>query len=80
MSDVKLNRSVIIYIGCKAYDVTNFINKHPGGAGALINKSDKDVARDYMWHSKKTQKEWELYRSPVHDKPIVRRKSECCIL
>lgn len=80
MSDTKPDNSVIIYIGYKAYDVTNFVNKHPGGASAIINKSGKDVTRDYMWHTTKTQKEWELYRSHVHDKPIVHHKSECCIL
>jgi cytochrome b involved in lipid metabolism len=80
MSEIVRNNPVIIYIGNKAYDVTFFINKHPGGASAIIHKSGKDVTRDYMWHSKKTREEWELYRSPSNDKPELHDKTECNIL
>lgn len=35
------------------YDVTNFLNKHPGGSKTILNKSGQDVTFDYNFHSNK---------------------------
>jgi len=78
MSVIKLNNSIIIYVGCKAYDVTSFIEKHPGGIRAILNKCCQDVTRDYKWHSDENQQLWEHYRAPIYDKPSL--KKECAIL
>jgi cytochrome b involved in lipid metabolism len=46
----------------KIYDVTKFIDKHPGSKKAILSKCGTDVTKDYKFHSYKTRKEiWKLY-------------------
>ena len=35
------------------YDVTNFLDRHPGGKNAILYKSGQDVTFDYNFHSNK---------------------------
>ncbi|KEG03061.1 conserved Plasmodium protein, unknown function [Plasmodium vinckei vinckei] len=37
------------------YDVTNFIEEHPGGINCILNKATNDVSSDYSFHSKYAQ-------------------------
>ena len=47
----------------KVYDVTTFINQHPGGCQSLLNRlgGKKDATEDFFFHSKKARKKWEEY-------------------
>lgn len=77
-NEIKFDKPVIIYIGHKAYNVTPYITKHPGGILAIWSKNGTDVANDYKWHTSNTQKIWESYRAPLYDK--YSQKKECVIL
>ncbi|CAD2093342.1 conserved Plasmodium protein, unknown function [Plasmodium vinckei lentum] len=37
------------------YDVTNFIEDHPGGINCILNKASNDVSSDFSFHSKYAQ-------------------------
>ncbi|CXI51674.1 conserved Plasmodium protein, unknown function [Plasmodium berghei] len=37
------------------YDVTNFIENHPGGINCILNKASNDVSIDFSFHSKYAQ-------------------------
>ena len=45
-----------IIIHNKVYDVSNYINNHPGGSNLILNKGGFDCTIDYKFHSKKAQK------------------------
>ncbi len=42
----------------KVYDVTSFIDLHPGGRVAILKRAGQDATRDFRFHSKKGQKVW----------------------
>jgi len=56
-----MNNKIILYVGKKTYDITEFIYKHPGGHRCLIKKNNTDVTKDYNFHSKNAKKIWEKY-------------------
>ena len=45
----------------KVYDVTKFINRHPGGKFVIKSNSGKNVSRHFDYHSKQSHKIWEKY-------------------
>ena len=45
----------------KVYDVTKFINRHPGGKFVIKSNSGKNVSRHFDYHSKRSHKIWEKY-------------------
>ncbi len=46
----------------KIYDVTTFIDKHPGSQKAILSKCGTDVTKDYNFHSYNTKKKiWKQY-------------------
>jgi cytochrome b involved in lipid metabolism len=53
---------VILLLKNKKYDVTHFLDLHPGGKQCLINNNNKDVMYHYKMHSKKAQKLWKKYK------------------
>ena len=44
------------------YNVTNFINNHPGGKNAIIKNLGKDCSKDFNFHTKNGKKEWNKYK------------------
>ena len=47
----------------KVYNITDLINKHPGGKNCLLKRGGGciDCLTDYKFHSKNAKKEWEKY-------------------
>ena len=45
----------------KVYDVTSFINRHPGGKYVIKSNAGKRVSRHFDYHSKRSHKLWEKY-------------------
>jgi len=52
---------VIFFIKKKHYDVSQFINLHPGGKQCLLKYNNQDVEYHYKMHSKKARKLWKKY-------------------
>ena len=59
------------------YDVTNFINIHPGGKNAIIKNLGKDCTRDYNFHTKNGKKDWTKYKIGTVEKE---EDLNCCII
>ena len=45
-----------IIVNKKVYDVTKFINNHPGGKQCLLKKAGTDCTRDLSFHSNDAKK------------------------
>ena len=43
----------------KVYDVTRWVEMHPGGAAALLRRGGLDATRDFDFHTKHARKMWE---------------------
>ena len=43
----------------KVYDVTEWVETHPGGAAALLRRAGRDATRDLDFHSKRARAQWE---------------------
>lgn len=43
------------------YDVTDYLDIHPGGKEALLKSINCNCLRDFNFHSKKSQKMWNDY-------------------
>ena len=54
------NDRAIILCKNKIYDVTDFVNLHPGNI-IILNYKDKDNFINYKFHSKKAKKKWREY-------------------
>jgi cytochrome b involved in lipid metabolism len=56
-------QSAWIVAGQDIYDVTEYMNIHPGGSTSLLKKSGGlvDCTRDLNFHSKRGQKLWQQY-------------------
>lgn len=55
---------VTFFIKEKEYDVTSYLNFHPGGKQCLLKYSNQDVEYHYKMHSKKARKLWKKYLIP----------------
>lgn len=44
------------------YDVTNFIEHHPGGKEALLKRNGCDCTIDYEFHSSFAKKMWSKFK------------------
>ena len=64
----------------KVYDITELIEKHPGGKSCLLKKGggNIDCLKDYNFHSKKGKKEWEKYF--IGNIKNVRERKRCIIM
>jgi cytochrome b involved in lipid metabolism len=47
---------ILLKLGDKWIDATEFIDQHPGGAQSILNKRNQDITRDYNFHSKSAKK------------------------
>ena len=54
-------KKVIFFIKSKKYDVTSYIDQHPGGKQCLLKYNNQDVEYHYKMHSKKGRKMWKKY-------------------
>ena len=43
---------ILLRLGNKIIDATDFIQKHPGGAETIMKKNKCDITIDYNFHSK----------------------------
>jgi cytochrome b involved in lipid metabolism len=60
---VKHNKedSCWILVGRKIYDVTEFLNLHPGSKQAILKYAGYNVKNSYIFHSKKAKKIWKKF-------------------
>lgn len=43
----------------KVYDASEWVDKHPGGATALLRRGGRDSSQDFDFHSKRGRALWE---------------------
>lgn len=73
-----------IYIYGKEYNVTKFLDEHPGGRDVLTDLNGKDATRDFndVGHSAKAKEEMEQYFTGKIDekmKESAKNASSCVI-
>ena len=56
------------------YDITELLDKHPGGKNCLIKHLKQDCTLDYNFHSKNGKKEWNKYKIGII------KTEKCCII
>lgn len=59
--DLIKNNRIIVYRNNYVYDITNLINKHPGGNNCLLKKLGTNCHKDYEYHRDHAKKIWEKY-------------------
>lgn len=47
---------ILLKLGNKWIDATEFIDQHPGGKESILNKRNQDITKDYQFHSKSARK------------------------
>ena len=47
---------ILLKLGNQWIDATDFIDEHPGGTKAILNKRDQDITEDYNFHSRAARK------------------------
>lgn len=57
--ECKMSNRTLLYVKNKIYDVTDFIDEHPGGRMCIMKNRNKDCEVDYRFHSKNAQKKWD---------------------
>ena len=57
----KSENNLWIISGNKVYDITFFLEKHPGGKNSILKNMSENCKNHYNFHSKKGKKEWEKY-------------------
>mmetsp|Transcript_13870 Transcript_13870/g.18112 ORF Transcript_13870/g.18112 Transcript_13870/m.18112 type:complete len:208 (+) Transcript_13870:42-665(+) len=64
--------SAWIIAGNDVYDITSYVEIHPGGASCLLRRAGgrKDCSEDFKFHSTRGQKAWTKYK--------IGRLVECC--
>lgn len=57
-------KSCWIVAGNDIYDVTTYMNRHPGGKECILRKAggSRDCADDFQFHSKAGRKAWNRYK------------------
>lgn len=45
----------------KVYDVTNWLDKHPAGAKAILSHAGTDSTEDFEFHSRSAKSLWESF-------------------
>jgi cytochrome b involved in lipid metabolism len=56
--------SAWLVAGDTIYDVTSYMNSHPGGAKSILRKAGgvQDCSKDLLFHSKAGIKAWKKYK------------------
>ena len=55
------------------YDVTKFVNRHPGGKFPILSKAGTDTTKHFAWHSAHAKELWKQYKIGTLKIP-----SKCC--
>ena len=45
----------------KVYNVSPFVQQHPGGANAILKRAGRDCTVDFEFHSSKSQRMWQRF-------------------
>ena len=61
LETLKKNNQTIIFIDKKVYNITNYLEKHPGGKDCLLKNKLKNTKESYNFHSSYAQKLWKEY-------------------
>jgi cytochrome b involved in lipid metabolism len=56
------NGYIILIANNKIYDVTTFVNEHPGSANAILRNHNNDCSQSYYFHSSRAKKIWDKFR------------------
>ena len=70
-------KSCWIYAYENVYDVTAFIDNHPGSKQAILKYAGQNCDIHYDFHSKTGKKEWGRY---LIGKVKYYKKQECCVI
>ena len=62
----------------KVYDVSKYMNIHPGSKKAILNKAGQDVSYDFDFHSKKSREIWEKLCIGYTEDYVS--NSTCCVI
>jgi cytochrome b involved in lipid metabolism len=63
----------IVVSNNKVYDVSSFINRHPGGKFVIKSKNGEDVTKHFEMHSKRAKKRWQDFQIGV-----ISNTNTCC--
>ena len=56
------------------YNVTEFINRHPGGKFVILSKAGMDVTKHFKWHSSHAKELWKKYKIGE-----IKTSDSCCL-
>ena len=56
MKEVKNSDRILVFVGKKIIDATEFIYFHPGGQHLIMDKRNTDISTDFYFHNSKAQK------------------------
>jgi len=59
----------------KVYDVTHYINSHPGGTHALLKNAGSNQTNSYDFHTPEGKKIWEQYCIGY-----INKRNDCCVI
>lgn len=59
---LRKNNAIIIISKNKVYDVTEYIDKHPGGKNAILKNQFENNYYSYNFHSNKAKDLWKKYK------------------
>ncbi len=65
----------IVIANNNVYDITEYLNKHPGGPFVLKSKNGKVVDKHYNYHSEHAKNTWKNFKIGELEKV-----SSCCII
>jgi cytochrome b involved in lipid metabolism len=61
LETLKKNNQTIIFIDKKVFNITEYLNQHPGGKECLLKYNLKDTKESYNFHSSSAKKLWKKY-------------------
>ena len=67
LNNLEKNNQIIIFIGKKVFNITNFLEQHPGGKQCFYKYHLKDTKESFDFHSYNAQKIWKQYFIGVLD-------------
>ena len=62
INNLKKQWKIIITRKNKVYDLTTYINSHPGGKFIITNNTENDNSESFKFHSKHAKKKWKKYQ------------------
>ena len=62
VNNLRKEGKTIIISNNKIYDLTNYINSHPGGKVSILNNQLNDCTQSFKFHSENAKKKWKKYK------------------